>query len=806
MQLQCSPTLNRPVLTDRNTPCYYVGLPIRGLVSRIRIILAVLAMLPAAGWAQMPTWWGKAGATVTTCRADADADHVMMIMDTRNATTAPFALDWAPTMYADPSWSRSNLGQVYGIALDASNNIYVAATMAYGTPNAYNSSTLVGTYGSGGSGAIYKIDATTGAITTFCVIPQDQTVMAYDTTGSSGNPTTLAAITDKDSARVGAGLGNICYDAEHNQFFATSFDDGKIYRINSAGSIQDTFDPQTLDQFIADPSPTDTGNNDLISPLGDRVWGVGYYGGRVYFSAWKEDRRPNNPAPSSTIHNAIYSVALSGSGAFTGTERLEVTMADFAKDGASPGITSNPVADIEFDLAGNMLVGERGMGSDLDPSAHRSSAFYFARSGGGTYTSLATYGTTPGYIRVGTSPSNDNGSASGGVDFGYDNYDSGTQQASGNLTKAWATGHRLRETGDDSGPGGSGYIIAGAQLSPVSGFADPALFYATSYFVDYDGATDRVEKTEQGDIDAIRALPAATCSITDVAVTAGACNDNGTPLNATDDYYTADVTVTFSDAPTTGTLDLSGVALHSTNSVSSVAVGSLSSSTSHTFTGVRLKADNVANSLTATFSADTNCTLTVNPTAVPPCSACPTINVTPSPLSSGTVGTAYTGSPSASGGSTPYAWTATGLPAGLSLNASTGAITGTPTASGAATITATDANGCAGTTSLTINPFACPTITVTPAILPEASVGQPYSETPTASGAGGGASYGWSATSLPAGLSINPTTGLISGTPTAEGTATITATYTGPGGELCTGTATLSIVNNCCPQLIFAVP
>ncbi|HMZ56723.1 MAG TPA: Ig domain-containing protein, partial [Nitrospira sp.] len=95
-------------------------------------------------------------------------------------------------------------------------------------------------------------------------------------------------------------------------------------------------------------------------------------------------------------------------------------------------------------------------------------------------------------------------------------------------------------------------------------------------------------------------------------------------------------------------------------------------------------------------------------------------------------------------------------------------ITGNPTATGTATITATDANGCTGTTSLTINPFACPTITVTPAILPEASVGQPYSETPTASGAGGGASYGWSATSLPAGLSINPTTGLISGTPTAK--------------------------------------
>ena len=300
----------------------------------------------------------------------------------------------------------------------------------------------------------------------------------------------------------------------------------------------------------------------------------------------------------------------------------------------------------------------------------------------------------------------------------------------------------------------------------------------------------------------------APCAITDITMTGGAgtCNDNGTPLVTTDDWFLSAVTVTFSDAPATGNLVLSGAALHSSNTVTTVAVGSTTSSTSHTFVGVKLKANNTANALTATFDADSACTLTENTAAVPPCSACPTITVTPNPLSSGTVGTAYTGSPSAGGGTAPYTWTATSLPAGLSISPSTGAITGNPTATGTATITATDANGCTGTTSLTINPFACPTITVTPAILPEASVGQPYSETPTASGAGGGASYGWSATSLPAGLSINPTTGLISGTPTAEGTATITATYTGPGGELCTGTATLSIVNNCCPQLIFAVP
>jgi hypothetical protein len=50
-------------------------------------------------------------------------------------------------------------------------------------------------------------------------------------------------------------------------------------------------------------------------------------------------------------------------------------------------------------------------------------------------------------------------------------------------------------------------------------------------------------------------------------------------------------------------------------------------------------------------------------------------------LSNGTVGTAYSQTLQATGGTQPYAWevTAGTLPAGLSLNASTGAITGTPT-------------------------------------------------------------------------------------------------------------------------------
>ena len=87
-----------------------------------------------------------------------------------------------------------------------------------------------------------------------------------------------------------------------------------------------------------------------------------------------------------------------------------------------------------------------------------------------------------------------------------------------------------------------------------------------------------------------------------------------------------------------------------------------------------------------------------------------TVTVTTPPNQTWTVGTAASlqiqASDSASGQTLTYS--ATGLPAGLSINASTGLISGTPTAtgSGSATVTAKDTTGASGsaTFSWTVNP------------------------------------------------------------------------------------------------------
>ncbi len=148
------------------------------------------------------------------------------------------------------------------------------------------------------------------------------------------------------------------------------------------------------------------------------------------------------------------------------------------------------------------------------------------------------------------------------------------------------------------------------------------------------------------------------------------------------------------------------------------------------------------------------------------------LTVNPNALPGGTQGSVYNQSVSVSGGTSPYTFAVISgaLPNGLSLNAGTGAISGTPTASGPFnfTIRATDVNFNTGSQAYTINIAPLP-LTVNPPTLPNGTQGTPYSQTITTSGGTGPYTYLVLAGALPPGLSLNASTGAITGTPTASG-------------------------------------
>jgi hypothetical protein len=251
-------------------------------------------------------------------------------------------------MYHDPSWLVSEIGNVYGVAInERTGDIFLAASSNYAA--GFFGSTSVLNYGNIGggpnsvaaAGTVYKVDGATGQASVFAVLPQASVNFTHE---SCEEPET-------QNRTTGVGLGNVHYDSFHDQFFVTNIEDGRIYRLDSQGMILDSYDPGVYDDGLPGISVfTDLVSGVAVEPGGTRL----FYG-------------------SVSVTNAVslFSINLTGSGGFVGSIdnttlpplapwNNYVGTETFHTGIATEVIGSNyHLSDIEFAPDGQALVGVR---------------------------------------------------------------------------------------------------------------------------------------------------------------------------------------------------------------------------------------------------------------------------------------------------------------------------------------------------------------------------------------------------------------------------------------------------------------
>ncbi|MFY9571366.1 MAG: putative Ig domain-containing protein [Blastocatellia bacterium] len=185
-------------------------------------------------------------------------------------------------------------------------------------------------------------------------------------------------------------------------------------------------------------------------------------------------------------------------------------------------------------------------------------------------------------------------------------------------------------------------------------------------------------------------------------------------------------------------------------------------------------------------------TIAVSAPPVPP------VEITTTSLPSPVKGTNFNQQLSATGGKPPYTWAVTGgaLPSGLTLAAASGVISGTPLSIGSFSFTATASDAESRTASkLLAITIAPPPLSLIAVPLLEGFKGSAFGYLLGANG--GTPPYAWSVSSgaLPAGLTLNPSTGLISGAPTVAGLFVLTVTVRDQGSLSAATTVQIKLID-----------
>lgn len=433
------------------------------------------------------------------------ASPVLGIVDVRNLdaySPGDYAEELSgQNIYHSDEWNFTNMGLVFGLAIDNQNNFYAASSTIYGcsfiTPGGTQSA-----FGPSGNSRIYKID------------PFDNISTLIEQGSFAAGETTIPS--------DGAGYGNICYDPIHHQLFATNFHDGLIYRIDlNTNTVQDNFDPFLGDNPVSDDNP------DFVA-LGQRPWGIAYnkLDGKLYYSKWNEDRgRPNIDEK-----NEIWCVQIDqASGGFAGPDERIIELPDHIDtkfpDNPSFQNYSNPVSDIAFSEGGVMLIAERSMQFDcgdatqstanwFDWYSHQARILEYEFNGiewvltpGHGATPFTDYDSGLKY-KAGSNHPSKGATTAGGVDYGYASFDPAIESPSDCDKMMWASGDFISCQSGTPSCSGQIYGIQGVPTDLGGNSCD-------GFTIDFDGQPGCDNKVQQGDVEVFKCL---SCPLSDTCL------------------------------------------------------------------------------------------------------------------------------------------------------------------------------------------------------------------------------------------------------------------------------------------------
>jgi len=200
-----------------------------------------------------------------------------------------------------------------------------------------------------------------------------------------------------------------------------------------------------------------------------------------------------------------------------------------------------------------------------------------------------------------------------------------------------------------------------------------------------------------------------------------------------------------------------------------------------------------------TVTGTTNITLSASSIGGTGTAALQLIVLPPPPaISSALIATATNGAPfnyQIAATNNPDSFSATGLPSGLTVTATSGIISGSTTATGTSNVTIAASNaGGSGTATLVLTVLPPPPV-ITGTLAASVAEGAPFNYQITATNS----PTSFAASGLPSGLSIDPSAGIISGTTSVTGTSNITITASNAGGA---GSAMLVLTVTSAPPVV----